>query len=94
VRYIRRDIEKIILEASKYYTAILVTGTRQAGKTTTLQKISNSTRKYVTLDDLEARSIAQTDPELFLSIYPPPILIVQRPTPQGCRIVAPNSTND
>ncbi|GHU84958.1 hypothetical protein FACS1894198_1780 [Clostridia bacterium] len=34
--YIKRDIEKIILEASESYAAILVTGPRQVGKTTTL----------------------------------------------------------
>ena len=75
MEYIKRDIENIILETSKSYSAILVTGPRQVGKTTTLQRIADKSRMYVTLDDLEARKTAQTDPELFLSLYPAPVLI-------------------
>ena len=75
MNYIKRDIEKIILEISLSYSAILVTGPRQIGKTTTLRHLINDGRNYVTLDDLEARRMAQSDPELFLSIYKAPILI-------------------
>ena len=75
MEYIKRDIENIILEASRSYSAVLVTGPRQVGKTTTLQRIADEGRMYVTLDDLEARKTAQTDPELFLSLYPAPVLI-------------------
>ena len=73
--YIKRDIEKIILETSQSYSAILVTGPRQVGKTTTLRHLIDDSRNYVTLDDLEARRMAQSDPELFLSIHKAPILI-------------------
>ena len=75
MEYISRDIESIIREASASYSALLVTGPRQVGKTTTLQHIADESRGYVTLDDLEARRTAQTDPELFLSLYPAPVLI-------------------
>ena len=73
--YIKRDIEQIIMEVSKSYAALILTGSRQVGKSTTLRKLSEPDRKEVSLDDLEARRIAQTDPELFLSIYKPPLLI-------------------
>jgi len=73
--YIKRDIEKIIIEISDSYSAVLVTGPRQVGKTTTLRHLMGSSRNYVTLDDLEARRMAQTDPELFLSIHSAPVLI-------------------
>ena len=73
--YIKRDIESIILETSESYSAILVTGARQVGKTSTLQRLSDKRRIFVTLDDLEARKTAQNDPELFLSLYPAPVLI-------------------
>jgi hypothetical protein len=73
--YIKRDLENVILEASQSYSAVLVTGPRQVGKTTTLRHLMNESRKYVTLDDLEARKMAQTDPELFIAVYPPPVLI-------------------
>ena len=75
MEYISRDIEGIIKKAAESYSAILVTGPRQIGKTTTLQHIADKNRKYITLDDLEARRTAQADPELFLSLYPAPVLI-------------------
>lgn len=73
--YIKRDIEEVILEESKYFSAVLITGPRQVGKTTTLRKIMDNSRRYVTLDDLEARNMAKNDPELFLSVYSAPVLI-------------------
>ena len=55
---------------------VLVTGARQIGKTTMLQKLMEGTnRGYVTLDDLNERNIAKTDPELFLQLHKPPVLI-------------------
>jgi predicted AAA+ superfamily ATPase len=53
----------------------MVTGPRQIGKTTLLQRCSEPNRRYVTLDDLNERSLAKSDPELFLKRNPPPILI-------------------
>jgi len=73
--YIKRDIESTILEVSKYYASIIITGARQVGKSTTLRHLADNNRTGVTLDDLEARRLAKTDPELFLSIYKPPLLI-------------------
>ncbi|MDR0957897.1 MAG: DUF4143 domain-containing protein [Clostridiales bacterium] len=73
--YIKRAIESTISEVNKSYAAIILTGARQVGKSTTLRHLSESNRKEVTLDDLENRRIAQNDPELFLSIHKPPILI-------------------
>jgi hypothetical protein len=41
-----------------------------------LQKLMEGTeRSYVTLDDLNDRNIAKTDPELFLQLHKPPVLI-------------------
>ena len=87
MEYIKRDIEKAILEASKYYSAVLVTGPRQIGKTTTLRHIMGDARNYITLDDLEARKMAQSDPELFLSIYPAPILIDEIQSHRSCSLI-------
>lgn len=78
MEYIRRHIEKRILELSQSYSAILLTGPRQAGKTTMLRELSgkeNIGRKYVTLDDLTEREIAKNDPALFLQLHTPPVLI-------------------
>jgi len=62
--YIKRDIETVILETSGLYAAVLVTGPRQVGKTTTLQHLMGEEREYITLDSLDARKMAQTDPVL------------------------------
>ncbi|MDR1262735.1 MAG: AAA family ATPase, partial [Oscillospiraceae bacterium] len=74
MNYIKRDIESTILDASRSYAALIVTGPRQIGKTTTLLALAPD-RAYVTLDDLEARRLASADPEMFLSLYPAPLLI-------------------
>ena len=78
MEYISRHMEARILELSKSYSAILVTGPRQAGKTTMLRSLSekeNIGRKYVTLDDLTERDMAKNDPALFLQLHRPPVLI-------------------
>ena len=73
--YIKRDLEPKILSLSKEYSAILITGPRQVGKTTILRQLMQKDRAYVTLDDLEDRAMAQNDPALFLQLHDRPILI-------------------
>jgi predicted AAA+ superfamily ATPase len=73
--YIRRDIEPTMLELSNSYAAILLTGPRQVGKTTTLRALSEPGRAYVTLDDIDERRLARNDPEAFLSLHAAPLLL-------------------
>lgn len=74
--YIARSLENVICQVTKEYPVVLLTGPRQVGKTTMLQKLMEGTeRSYVSLDDLNERSIAKTDPELFLQLHKPPVLI-------------------
>ena len=74
--YIKRTLEKKILEISRDYSCLLLTGPRQVGKTTILEHLMEGTdRKKVTLDDAENRRVASTDPEMFLQMHPAPILI-------------------
>lgn len=78
MEYISRHMENRILELSKSYSAILLTGPRQAGKTTMLRSLAekeNVGREYVTLDDLNARDMAKNEPALFLQLHKPPVLI-------------------
>ena len=76
MNYISRNLEKVVTEVTKEYPVVLVTGPRQVGKTTMLQKLMEGTsRSYVSLDDLNERSIAKNDPELFLQLHKPPVLI-------------------
>lgn len=76
MNYIKRNLEEVVSQASKEYPVVLVTGPRQVGKTTMLRKLMEGTdRRYVTLDDLNERNLAKTDPEMFLQLHKPPILI-------------------
>ena len=74
--YIKRNLENLVSQVTKEYPVVLVTGPRQVGKTTMLQKLMEGTdRGYVTLDDLSERALAKSDPELFLQLHKPPVLI-------------------
>lgn len=74
--YIKRNIEQTINRISNQFKVLLLTGARQVGKTTLLKHLAQgSGRAYVTLDDLAVRSLALSDPALFLQRYTPPLLI-------------------
>ena len=76
--YIARHMEQKILDLSKFFSALLITGPRQAGKTTMLKELAAREgigRGYVSLDDLNARDMAKNDPKLFLQLHKPPVII-------------------
>ncbi|MCR5689635.1 MAG: DUF4143 domain-containing protein [Clostridiales bacterium] len=74
--YIKRTLEKRMIEISREYACVLVTGPRQVGKSTMLQHLSEGgDRNMVTLDDTAERKLAKTDPALFLDLHPAPVLI-------------------
>ena len=73
--YFARNISDIIIETSETFPVILITGPRQVGKSTVLERIKEEYRAYVTLDDPQIRLLAQSDPALFLQTYEPPVLI-------------------
>lgn len=76
MNYISRNLETVAKQVTQEYPVVLVTGPRQVGKTTMLQKLMEGTeRGYVSLDDLNDRSLAKNDPELFLQLHKPPVLI-------------------
>ena len=76
MNYIKRSLENVVRQVTREYPVLLVTGPRQVGKTTMLQKLMEGTeRRYVTLDDLNERNSAKTDPELFLQLHKPPVSV-------------------
>lgn len=78
INYIHRAMEDTFIRLSKEFPALLLTGPRQVGKTTMLQKLAedeNIGREYVTLDDLTERQMAKNDPKMFLQIHKPPVFI-------------------
>lgn len=78
MNYIKRNMEEVVLRLNQQYPAILITGPRQVGKTTMLQnlmELEGKNRHYVSLDDLNERALAKTDPAMFFQIHSPPVFI-------------------
>jgi uncharacterized protein len=65
---IKRRITPLIIELSAQYPVIALTGPRQSGKTTLL-KNAFPNYQYVSLEDLNIREFAQSDPVGFLKRY-------------------------
>ncbi len=72
--YVERTLEQFIVHATEHFPVLLLTGARQVGKTTLLQKMKESGRAYVSLDDPIIQSLAREDPALFLQRFPPAIV--------------------
>jgi len=65
---IPRTLEKKLRELAGYYPAVLVTGPRQSGKTT-LCRMAYADKRYVSLEALDMRDFASSDPRGFLAEY-------------------------
>ena len=74
--YIKRNIEKTILENSKNYPVIMVCGQSQVGKSIMLNYIKEANRKYVSFNDWMTRKLATEDPSLFFEKYKPPFWLM------------------
>lgn len=74
MKYLQRQLEKPLKEAIAQFPVVLVTGPRQAGKSTLLQHCLEG-YNYVTFDDVLIRNLAESDPALFLKTYEPPLII-------------------
>jgi hypothetical protein len=73
--YIKRSIEKTILEIGDSFPCLVLYGPRQVGKSTTLDYIFPQNFNRVTLDDIDDKSLAQSNPKLFLESNPWPLII-------------------
>jgi predicted AAA+ superfamily ATPase len=73
MRYIRRQLAPVLLDASRHFPAIVVTGPRRAGKTTLLRKLFPDAR-YVLLEDPDIRERVRSDPRSFLDEIQPPVV--------------------
>ncbi len=74
MRYIKRHIEDAVSRAAENFKALLLTGTRQTGKSTLLKHLFDK-RRYVTLDDSFLEEQAKTDGAMFLQLNEPPVTI-------------------
>ena len=62
--YIKRHIEQSLLKANKSFKALLVTGSRQVGKSTLLKEVFPD-QNYITFDNPLLLSQAQNEPGMF-----------------------------
>lgn len=73
--FIYRHAEDAIKRLSDSYPAILVTGARQTGKTTLLQKITDARKiPYITFDDPMEEASAKNDPKTFIELHSSPYM--------------------
>ncbi len=76
-KYIKRTIENDIINTSKQFPLIMITGPRQVGKTTLLDHINRENKKInqICFDDIDIRKDALEDPKQFLEKYKTPLII-------------------
>lgn len=66
---IKRQLEHKLREWANQYPVITVTGPRQSGKTTLCRAVFHD-KTYLSLEDLDVREFARTDPRGFLAEIP------------------------
>ena len=72
---INRDFSAVLDTYLKSFSAVLVLGARQVGKTTLLREHLKKSHNYVLLEDPDYRELAINDPRSFLKQFPPPLII-------------------
>lgn len=73
--YLKRDIEKTIVDAETSFQAIVIYGARQVGKSTTVDALFGNRFSTVTLDDANERELALNNPKGFLEVHPWPLIV-------------------
>lgn len=73
--YLERVLGGKVLELSRSFSCVLVTGARQVGKSTMLRRIMPPDMRYVTLDDYTLADYARKDPIGFLEEMGSPLCI-------------------
>lgn len=76
--YIKRTVETQLEKLSKSFPVVMITGSRQVGKTTLLNAISKQMYNpinYISLDNLSVRALALEDPEMFIEKYKASLVI-------------------
>ncbi len=71
---ISRYFRKRLTRAATTFPALVLTGPRQAGKTTLLRDLF-SDHTYVSLDLPSTAEAAESDPSSFFKAFPPPVLV-------------------
>ncbi len=72
--YIPRALEPVLRRVASQFPAVILTGPRQAGKTTLLKHVFGKTTAYVSLEPPDVRAAASADPRGFLEMHPAPVI--------------------
>jgi len=72
--WIPREISEKVEAVAKQFPAVVLTGSRQVGKTSLLKRLFPHHR-FVTLDLPSLSELAENEPERFLAKYAPPVVI-------------------
>lgn len=75
MKYRERILEQKIVKLFQAFPVVVVNGARQTGKSTILNHLFGATMKSVVFDPVIDVGNARADPELFLSLNPPPIIL-------------------
>ena len=74
--YIKRHLEKVLRNPNYIRGVMAVTGSRQTGKSTLIEEIAKDKNiTSITLDDVNRREIAKTNPKDFLAMSKTPLFI-------------------
>ncbi len=73
--YLRRDIEKVLLKDAGSFQVITLFGSRQVGKTTTVDHLFGNEFGFVSLDDSDELALAHNNPKAFFESHPWPVII-------------------
>lgn len=74
MRLISRKLQGFLSDDANSFRAVTILGPRQSGKTT-LARSTFPAYKYVSLEDIDSRALANSDPRTFLKRYSPPVII-------------------
>jgi predicted AAA+ superfamily ATPase len=66
-----RHVQNALTERLRVMPAVVVTGARQAGKSTLVQLLTPGERRFHSLDDFDVADLAQRDPEALLAGFTP-----------------------